>query len=134
MSNEHTPLAETHRLAAQGDAEAQFYLGLMYATGEGVPPDLKRAVAWWRKAADQGYAAAQYNLGAMYASGEGVPQDFVEAHKWRNLAASRVSGDTHSRYAEMRDELARRMTPEQVGEAQRLAREWQAAFEKRHAD
>ena len=69
----------------------------------------------------------------MYANGLGVPKDLVEAHKWRNLAASRSTGDAQRRYAEARDAMAKQMTPAQLTEAQRLAREWQAAFEERQS-
>ena len=99
-----------------------------------VPQDDAQAVAWYRKAADQGHAAAQFNLGAMYDNGRGVPQDYVEAHKWVNLAASRATGDNQKEFAAGRDLVAKKMTPAQLAEAQRLAREWQAAFEKRQAD
>ena len=75
-------LAETRQAADQGDAEAQYSLGLMYATGEGVPEDFTQAAAWWRKAADQGHADAQFGLGGMYATGQGVTQDFTQAAAW----------------------------------------------------
>ncbi len=127
-------MAWYRKAADQGLAEAQYNLGFMYRNGEGVPQDDTQAAAWWRKAADQGFAAAQFNLGGMYATGKGMPQDYVEAHKWQNLAASRVTGDEQKEYAEARDALAKQMTPAQLAEAQRLAREWQAAFEKRQAD
>ncbi len=52
--------------AAQGNAKAQSYLGLMYYDGWGVPQDYAEAVKWWRKAAEQGYGEAQFNLGYMY--------------------------------------------------------------------
>ena len=55
--------------AEQGDAEAQNNLGVMYATGEGVPEDDAEAVRWYRLAAEQGYAVAQFNLGNMYEIG-----------------------------------------------------------------
>ena len=59
-------------------------------------------------------------LGVKYDYGRGVPQDYKEAHKWYNLAA--VDGD---KQAEMwRDAIAKKMTPEQIAEAQKLAREW----------
>ena len=51
--------------AEQGDAEAQFNLGVMYANGRGVPQDDSEAVRWYRLAADQGHAGAQFNLGAV---------------------------------------------------------------------
>ena len=70
----------------------------------------------------------------MYDLGQGVLQDYVEAHKWYNLAASRVTGDAQREYAEARDTLTKQMTLAQIAEAQRLAREWQAAFEKRQAE
>ncbi len=120
--------------ADQGLAEAQYTLGNMYRTGRGVPQDFTQAVEWYREAADQGLAEAQFNLGNMYRTGQGVPQDDVEAHRWRSLAASRATGDRQKEYAAARDQLAKRMTPAQLAEAQRLAREWQAAFEKRQTE
>ena len=75
--------------AEQGDAEAQYRLGFMYAEGRGVPQDDAEAVRWYRLAADQGDARAMSNLGGMYAGGRGVVQDYVQAHMWRNVAASR---------------------------------------------
>ena len=65
--------------AAQGNATAQFNLGVMYLNGHGVSQDHVRAVEWYRKAANQGYASAQFNLGVMYANGNGVSQDHVRA-------------------------------------------------------
>ena len=82
---------------------------------------------WLRLAAEQGNARAQYNLGDMYANGKGVPQDNVEAHMWLNLAASRSSGADRERRVATRDRVAERMTPADLSEAQRRAREWDAA-------
>jgi len=70
-----TALREWKPLAEQGNANAQYNLGLMYQKGDGVPQDDKTALKWYRLAAEQGNASAQYNLGAMYYKGEGVPQD-----------------------------------------------------------
>ena len=117
-----------YRLAAeQGDAAAQFNLGLMYANGEGVPEDDAEAIRWYRLAAEQGNAWSQFNLGLMYANGRGVPQDDETAHVWLNLAASRSSGEDRERNVEARDAVAAQMTREQLAEAQRRAREWDAA-------
>jgi uncharacterized protein len=66
-------------LAEQGDADAQFNLGVMYDEGEGVPQDDKEAVKWWRLSAEQGDASSQFMLGLMYEEGLGVPQDCKEA-------------------------------------------------------
>ena len=117
--------------AEQGHADAQSRLGLIYAAGQGVPQDDTEAVRWFRLAAEQGSGNAQNNLGVSYSFERGVPQDYVEAHKWRNLAASRLTGDDRERAAEARDALAVLMTPAQLAKAQKLAREWQAAFDAR---
>ncbi len=80
---------EFRPLAEQGNASAQYNLGVMYANGLGVPKDDREAVKWFRKSTEQGYARAQYNLGVMYDEGRGVPQDDKEAAKWYRKAAER---------------------------------------------
>jgi len=92
----------------------------MHGLGQGVPQDYAAAVSWYRMAADQGNAHGQSQLGRMYILGNGVPQDYVQAHKWLNLGA--VSGNEDA--IESRDSVARLMTPSQIAEAQKLAREW----------
>jgi uncharacterized protein len=109
------------KAAEQGFAVAQFTLGFMYSHGHGVSQNDAAAVSWYRKAARQGYASAQTKLGVMYFLGQGVPQDSVLAHMWFNLAAA--GGEDEA--AQVRDRLApERMTPVQIAEAQKLAREW----------
>ncbi len=113
------------KAAEQGYADAQHTLGVMYEYGEGVPQDYAEAVGLWRKAAEQGYAKAQYNLGAMYGNGLGVPQDYVQAHTWFDLAASSFPpGEDRDKAVKYRDIVAKRMTPAQIAEAEKLAREW----------
>ena len=76
----------------------------------------------------KGHAGAQYNLGFMYANSPGVPQDDVLAHMWSNLAASRTpTGALRESAVQGRDFVAGRMNPTQLAEAERLAREWDAA-------
>jgi len=79
-------------------------------------------VRGYRLAAEQGHAGAQAQLGLMYTKGQRVPQDYVQAHMWLSLAAAQ--GD--KRAPKRRDRLAKKMTPAQLAEAQRLAREWKA--------
>ena len=81
-------------LAAQGNARAQFSLGLMYELGHGVSQDAQAAVKWYRKAAEQGNAEAQFVLGLMYHKGQGVSQDDQEALKWYRRAA--MQGDVQA--------------------------------------
>ena len=119
------------KAAEQGHAEAQWGLGVAYAFGHGVSKDVGQSVAWTRKAAEQGVAMAQFRLGLAYFLGQGVPEDYVEAHKWLNLAASRADAENQREIAERRAGVTNLMTPAQLAEAQKLAREWLAAFEKR---
>jgi len=84
---ESREISELRTKAAQGDAMAQYELGLRYALGRSVPKDESEAVRWYRKAADQGHAGAQTDLGFMYANGQGVSKDEVEAVKWFRKAA-----------------------------------------------
>jgi TPR repeat protein len=125
VPQDYAQAVKWYRLAAeQGYAAAQSTLGVMYTNGRGVPQDDAEAVKWYRLAAEQGYASAQYNLGLMYAKGQGVPQDYVQAHMWFDLAASRFSALGAENAVKNRDLAASRMTPAQIAEAQRLAREW----------
>ena len=78
---------ETLKAAEQGDAKAQFSLGIMYDFGRGVPKNEAEAVKWYRLAAEQGHAEAQHSLGYMYDYGAGVPEDKDEAIKWFRRAA-----------------------------------------------
>ena len=113
-------LEEVRVLAEQGDAIAQYNLGLMSASGRGVPEDDVEAVRWYRLAADQGYATAQYNLGNRYANGEGVPEDDLLAYMWWNLAAAQGNETAQSNKAQAES----RMTRDQIAEAQRMSTEW----------
>ncbi len=72
--------------------------------------------------AEQEDAEAQVNLGVMYAVGQGVPQDYQEAMKWFRLAADQGL----EKAAKWLEVLEKEMTPAQLAEAQRLAREWKA--------
>ena len=108
------------KAAEAGNATAQSNLGLMYGQGHGVAQDYGQAVRWYTKAAEAGDATAQSNLGLMYGWGIGVPKDYVLAYMWANLAASNGGTDE----VKKRDAIARWMTPNQIAEAQKLAREW----------
>jgi TPR repeat protein len=108
------------KAAKQGHVGAQINLGTLYLQGEGAPQSDQMALFWFRQAAEQGDALAFAKLGWMSAQGRGVLQDFIQAHKWYNLAAA----NGHGKAAEYRDALAKQMTPAQIAEAQKLAREW----------
>jgi hypothetical protein len=113
------------KAAEQGEAKAQFSVGVIYFKGLGMPANHAEAFKWYRRAADQGSATAQYNLGAMYAKGQTVPQDVVKAHMLYALAA-----DNGIRAADdAKDKLAKSMSAEQIAEAKKMAHEWKPKLE-----
>jgi TPR repeat protein len=114
--------AKWYRLAADGGVpEAQFATGAALVRGQGVPQDYSEGIRYYRLAAEQGNWPAQGALGAVYFSGSmGVPQDYVQAHLWLNLAATHGS----KQILMLRGAVERKMTPEQLAEAQKLARDW----------
>jgi len=111
--------------AAQGNTPAQYSLGLAYERGQGVPQDYQEAVKWYRLAAAQGNESAPVNLGVMYTKGRGVRQDFVRAYAWFDVAAAESSGDSRGTATKKRDRIAAKMTAEQIGTAQEIARRCQ---------
>ena len=155
-----TALRHWQPLAARGNTEAQYNLGVMYRYGYGVDKKdyveavkwyrkaaeqglchspqynlgcyvskrlgalIKRTIAeavkWYRKAAEQGYATAQSNLGVMYRYGYGVTKDYVEAYVWYTLAATGGNPNASTN----RNSIAKLMTPSQIAEAERRARNW----------
>ena len=121
------------KAAEQGYAQAQSSLGVMYKKGQGVPQDYAEAAKWLGKAVEQEYAPAMYNLGIMYRDGQGVLQDNLFAHMWFNLAAS-LYPPSQREYRDQaqteRDAIATKLTPSQVSEAQRMAREWKPKKEQ----
>ena len=90
-------LATSYRKAAeQGDADAQYNLGLLYYLGDGVPLDAGQAVLLWRNAAEQGHAVAQRLLAIQYHYGNGVPEEDGQAVRWFRKAAEQ--GDVSAQF------------------------------------
>ena len=79
------------KVAAQGDVEAQYMLGvvynLMYENNLSVKKNKAEAIKWYTKAAEQGHADAQNDLGVMYQDGLGKEQNYAEALKWHTKSA-----------------------------------------------
>ena len=109
--------------ALNGNADAQYNLGIMYASGLGVTQDYNEAVKWFRLSSGQGNAQAQDIYGLMYASGRGVTQDYVRAHMWLNISASSGNALAESN----RDKVAKKMTQTQIEKAQEMARRCQSS-------
>lgn len=103
-------------IAFSANAYADFSSGIDAYTKK----DYATALKEFKPVADQGNPDAQFMLGYMYASGKGVLQDYIRAHMWFNLSASQGN----ERAMESRDKIAKAMTPQQIAEAQNLARQW----------
>jgi hypothetical protein len=113
--------------AKKGDADAQFELGKNYETGRiGLPKDFSQAQFWYRKGADQGDPFAETSLGILFNFGKGVQRDYVQAYMWYERAAEHSKGGDRDSIVELRDNLAGKMTVQQIAEARRMATEQKA--------
>ena len=116
--------------AELGDVIAQVKVGSSYLYGLGATPkNAEKAAIWLTKAAMQNWGEAQAILGSMYARGIGVTADPVLGYAWLNLAVANLTGSFESKERQeaesFRNALEKRMTPEQISEAQRLASSWE---------
>jgi hypothetical protein len=114
-------------LALQGDADAQFKVGVMYDQGWGVPQNYTLALAWFREAAQQGVAGAQFNLAVMYAAGRDVARDEAEAALWYHEAAEQGNVAAQNNLGAMYETgpgraAGRRAGPRVVSESRRPSR------------
>jgi hypothetical protein len=113
-------LADLRKLADQGDADAQWQMGVRFHNGDGVAHDDAQAMQWFRRAAEQGHVTAQATLGAYYWAGRGVSQDLSQAYFWSALALAQGDENSKSRL----EGLASQMTRVQVSAARQRAEVW----------
>ena len=107
-------------LAEHGNSKAEYNIGAMYDYGLWIKQDYKQAFKWFSLSAEQGHAKAGYKLGLMYEEGRGTDLEFIKAYMWYRIAE--VGGE--NRGSMNRDAIEKKMTPAQIAEAQKLAREW----------
>jgi len=112
------------KAADQGYAEAQGIVGVLYRNGEGAVKDYAESMKWHRKAANQGHAIGQTNVGSMFARGQGVENDNAEAYAWWSIAAK---GDSTA--AKNLVIIEKKMSPQQIGEAQKRTAELRALID-----
>ena len=84
-------------------------------------PSAELGVGSW---AELGDAESQYELAIMYGNGVGVPRDYVQAQAWSTVATA----NGHTAGAEAKSLFTERMTPEQIAESEKLAREYLAKY------
>lgn len=114
---------EWQPLAEQGDAAAQYHLGLLYEEGQGLQKDFDLARFWYLRAAQQGYTDAYFALGDIYALGRGTQADRSLAYHWYTMAA----GLGHARAKEIMGRYAPKLSGEQMAEAGRITLAWKQA-------
>ncbi len=132
VKQDHALSIKWFRLAAkQGEADAQFNLGRLYASevdgaykmARAAPANDVEALKWYLSSAEQGHTQAQVKLGTLYAKGgDKVPRDPIQGYKWMSLAAS--SGEQTAK--KLLTTSAASMKSEQVREAESLAKEWKS--------
>jgi len=110
------------KAATAGHAQAQINLATIHMQGEGGASNHTEAAKWFSQAAEQGDAEGQVALGMLYALGRGVESDLVQANKWITLAAEQGNDEAKAALAQ----LSTKLTPSQLAESQKLAKEWQA--------
>ncbi|TVR11668.1 MAG: sel1 repeat family protein [Salinarimonadaceae bacterium] len=126
-------LLEARRLwsdaAERGNPEAQFALAttrrqaIVEAFGGNWDSARRLQLRWLRMAAEQDFADAQHRLGVMYREGGDLPRDYVRAYMWFVIATEQG----HQQARRWRDALVNqphRIGPDQIAEAEQLAREW----------
>lgn len=107
---------------------ALFFLGesALQTNAESTPRNATEYIEQLRAKAERGDTEAQNLLGGLYYFGQGVPLDDAKAYMWFSVAA----GQGSQKAIQWQDIVARSLTPAQIAEAQRLAREWLAAHPK----
>ncbi|GBU10276.1 hypothetical protein AwWohl_14140 [Gammaproteobacteria bacterium] len=118
--NEKEALKWYTMAANQGDASSQSMLGMMYERGQGVSENKQEAAKWYLLSANQGLAEAQLGLGLMYTNGSGIPKNTVLAYALFSIAAAQNYKDAK----ELKDKLEPDLAPNQLAEAQEIARNW----------
>ena len=113
----------TQRFGTLGDVYAEIELMRAYSRGVEVPKTEFRAVDWARRAAEQNSVEAYLFLGYATEQGRGTDKNLVEAYKWFNLVAAHTKATEVAEAARRCDEIALRLTPEQLREARRLSLE-----------
>jgi uncharacterized protein len=122
VQQDYTEAVRWYRLAIKNKhcCGAQINLGSLYMNGKGVPQDYDEAARLVRIGAEKGIAIGQAALGLMYGTGKGVQQDIIQAYMWETLSVEQG----HKPAQKLLEMLEKVMTPTQLAQARRMAREW----------
>ncbi|MGE8065491.1 tetratricopeptide repeat protein [Pseudomonas sp. NPDC089569] len=100
-------LATCQKASDEGDAQAQYELGMFYYEGRNTPRDLNQALGYFEKASLQGHAQAQFKLGTMFFHGEGVPANNIQAYILLKMAAVNGAEDALDTADEVTEQMPR---------------------------
>lgn len=89
VAAEPDEMVDLQKRAEEGKPSAQYYLGLRYYHGLGVPKDERIAAQWFERAARAGESGAQLNLARMLRNGRGIAPDMQKAVQMYRAAAAR---------------------------------------------
>ena len=106
----------------KGDLTARAYYGLALASGNGVTRNATLGEQLMTEAANAGNIDAMTTLASLHQTGNVLPRDYSRAYLWANIAIAR--GSTSANVHALRDDLERRLSPEQLASVQKQAREW----------
>lgn len=118
-----------YRVGRPAMIDVMFRLGTMYDEGLGTEQDYWQAVKWLRLAAEYRHFEAQNYLGVMYVKGRGVIQDHKMAYMYFHLCylnRDNIAPKREDVALRNRDLIAKKMTSEQIEEAERMASKWMA--------
>ena len=110
------------KAAERGDTDSQQRLADFYRFGEGTDRNITKAIDLYERAAEGGNGSAQYILGTLYDFGSEVEPDRIAAFKWYTIAER-----NYASFKFRKSDLSEKLTPEQITEAERMARDWLAA-------
>jgi TPR repeat protein len=116
------------KAAQNGSDAAEFEVAEAYSSGMGVLQDKQEAFVWYQSAANGGSKPAQIKLARFYLqrvnSPENSPENRIAAHVWLNLAAAQG----YEEAAKLRSGLIRKMSPKEISEAQRQAKDFSSGL------
>jgi TPR repeat protein len=128
---ETSTMRHLQHAAENGDAAAQFNLGVLYDSrlddnGYAIEANRAEAIKWLLAAAEQGLPRAQSRLAELYAGGPNVSGNFVNACAWFLLATKNSRGIHRHQARSGYERVATQLTSAQLTEAKRLAGLWRA--------
>jgi len=80
-------MMQWYPLAKEKDPKAEYYLGIMYLNGLGLPLDFKQGAIWLQRSANRDYLPAQFELGQLYIAGQQIEQNYDQGIRWLLSAA-----------------------------------------------